>query len=125
MLFNSLHFLFFLPLVFILYWIIPFRWRWLLLLVASYYFYMSWNPAFGLLLLATTLIDYFTALKIYRTEDFKIKKYWLYVSLISNIGCLFTFKYFVFFFNSSVFFINKFSAAEYNTLENFIIPVGL
>ena len=86
---------------------------------------MSWNPFFGLLLLSTTMIDYFTGLKISRAEDLKNKKYWLGLSLICNLGCLFAFKYFLFFYNSSLFFIHKFSQGDYNVLETIIIPVGL
>src|SRR4051812_41946574 len=70
MLFNSLHFMIFLPVVFILHWITPPRWRGMLLLIASYYFYMSWNPWFGILLAGTTFIDWFAALKI---QGFKIQ----------------------------------------------------
>ena len=125
MLFNSIHFILFLPVVFILYWSIAHKWRWVLLLIASYYFYMSWNPLFGLLLAGTTLVDYYTALKISQAENPKIKKRWLLVSVISNLGSLFVFKYSVFFYNSSVFVVNHFSRSNYMFLEKIIIPVGL
>lgn len=95
------------------------------MLVASYYFYMSWNPVFGLLLASTTLIDFYTALKMSRTDDLKAKKRWLYLSLITNIGCLFVFKYFVFFHNSSAYLIGAITGGNYNILENIVVPVGL
>lgn len=125
MLFNSIHFLYFLPIVFLIYWIIDFKWRWLVLLLASYYFYMSWNPAFGILLFGTTIIDFYTARKISQTENPKKRKRWLMLSILSNLGCLFAFKYFIFFFNSSVFILNSFSQHHYQILDNIIIPIGL
>ena len=61
MLFNSWAFAIFLPIVFICYWVLPHKFRWMLLLVASYYFYMSWNAKYIMLILFTTLISYVTA----------------------------------------------------------------
>ena len=58
MLFNSLAFLVFMPIVFALYWLIPQKGRWILLLIASYYFYMSWNPKYVVLILGTTVVSY-------------------------------------------------------------------
>jgi len=125
MLFNSLHFLYFLPITFALYWLINYNWRWLLLLLASYFFYMCWNPWFGILLLATTLIDFYTALQIAGATNTASKKRWLCVSLISNIGCLMAFKYAAFFYNTSVFAIQLFSGSSMDTMANLIIPIGL
>ena len=58
MLFNSLHFVIFFPIVVAFYFSIPQRYRWALLLVASYYFYMAWKPGYALLIVTSTLIDY-------------------------------------------------------------------
>ena len=62
MVFNSFEYVVFLPIVFVLYWVIPHKFRWLLLLITSYYFYMSWNPKYVVLILATTAVSYTAAL---------------------------------------------------------------
>ena len=72
--FNSLSFLIFLPAVLILYFVIPQRFRWIWLLMASYYFYMSWNAIYALLLFASTLVTYLGGLlldgtALYSGED--------------------------------------------------------
>ena len=59
MLFNSIEFIVFFGVIFTLYWIAPKKWRWLLLLIASYFFYMSWEPIYIVLILISTAIDYF------------------------------------------------------------------
>ena len=87
--FNSLEFLIFLVVVLLLYWIIPHKFRWVLLLVTSYYFYMSWNPWLVFLMLGTTLVSYGTALAIQKTEKKAWKKLWLIMSLIVCLGVLF------------------------------------
>ena len=58
MLFNSIDFLIFFPIVTLLYFLIPYRFRYIWLLIASYYFYMAWNPVFVLLMFASTFISY-------------------------------------------------------------------
>lgn len=59
MLFNSVNYLIFFPVVLAVYFVIPRRWRYVFLLIASYYFYMSWNPKYALLMLTTTAVTYF------------------------------------------------------------------
>ncbi|MBS1653038.1 MAG: MBOAT family protein [Bacteroidetes bacterium] len=118
MLFNSLIFTLFLPIVFISYWVLPFKYRNYFLLLASYFFYYSYNPWFLLLLIGTSSFDYFCAKKIASSN---YKKTFLWLSLISNLGVLFIFKYFVFFYNTG---INLFSS-QHHLLQNFIIPAGL
>ena len=68
MLFNSLDFLIFFPIVTLLYFIIPRKVRYLFLLAASYYFYMCWNPRYALLMLLSTAITYFSGLLISRAN---------------------------------------------------------
>ena len=67
MLFNSTLFLIFFPIVVCLYYIIPDRFKNYFLLAASYYFYMSWNVEYALLILATTVVTYFSAILVGRT----------------------------------------------------------
>lgn len=100
MLFNSLQYLIFFPIVMFTYFAIPYKYRWMLLLAASYYFYMAWKPAYIILIIISTLIDYFAGIMMGRTEDKKKRKKYLMLSLVSNLGILFLFKYFNFFSSS-------------------------
>lgn len=121
MLFNSLIFLVFLPIVFTAYWLIPAKHRNLFLLIASYYFYFSYNPWFLLLLIGTSGLDFYLAKAISNSQNQAKRKTLLVLSIISNIGVLFAFKYFVFFYNSG---LSLFSNNP-QLLSNFIIPAGL
>ena len=62
MLFNSIAFMLFFPLIFTVYWTIPHRYRWFLLLLSSYYFYMSWNAEYAILIGGSTVITYISGL---------------------------------------------------------------
>lgn len=121
MLFNSLIFTVFLPIVFIVYWLTPAKYRNYFLLLASYYFYYNYNPAFLLLLIGTSALDYLLARQISLTQNQKSKKAFLILSLVSNLGVLFIFKYFVFTYNSTIQIFNL----ESSILNQFIIPAGL
>jgi D-alanyl-lipoteichoic acid acyltransferase DltB (MBOAT superfamily) len=92
-LFNSLEYLFFLPVVVCLYYLIPQRFRWVLLLGASYAFYMAWKVEYALLIFASTSVDYFVGLAMGRCEERRDRRKWLWLSLGINLGLLFTFKY--------------------------------
>src|SRR3954469_21344670 len=96
MLFNSLHFLFFLPIVIGLYYMVPHKFRWILIFVASCYFYMVFVPKYILILFLIIIIDYFSALAIERAQGQRRYVY-LCVSLLSNVLLLGFFKYFNFF----------------------------
>jgi alginate O-acetyltransferase complex protein AlgI len=101
MLFNSFEFLVFFPVVAALYFACPHRFRWVLLLAASYVFYMWWRVEYILLIVASTALDYTAALRIQHAETERTRKQWLCVSLAGNLGLLFFFKYFNF-FNDSI-----------------------
>ncbi len=97
MLFNSLAFLIFFPVVCVIYFIIPsLKWRNLFLLLASYYFYMSWEPIYALLLLSSTLLTYLSALGIDHFEKINKKKLCLAMSIVLNLTTLVLFKYYAF-----------------------------
>lgn len=98
--FNSINYIVFLPLVAVGYFALPLRWRWAWLLAASYYFYGCWNPAYLVLLLASTLVDFCVALALGRCTHPSLRPALLLVSLALNLGLLFTFKYFNFFAES-------------------------
>lgn len=125
MLFNSLQFLVFYPIVVIVYFNLPYRWRWIWLLVASYYFYMSWEPVYGLLLFATTFVDYMIAIGLSRTQAPSKRWGLLSISLIANLGMLFFFKYYDFVAET----LNGLFAwlgidAQVTTL-NLVLPIGI
>jgi alginate O-acetyltransferase complex protein AlgI len=93
MLFNSLTFLYFFALVVMLNRLVPLRWRNGLILGASVLFYMSWSPAYLLLLFATAIVDYFVALKMASLPNRRFRKPWLVGSLVFSLGSLAFFKY--------------------------------
>ena len=96
MLFNSLNFLIFFPIVIGIYFIIPMKVRWVWLLIASYYYYMAWNAKYALLLAGSTLITWLSGLLISRCESERKKKALVAFSFIANLAILFIFKYFHF-----------------------------
>lgn len=123
MLFNSLKFLVFFPLVFMLYWALPHRVRKYLLLAASYYFYMCWKPEFIVLILCSTAVDYLCALGMERRAEHK--KLFLAVSLTMNLGLLFFFKYFNFFGETLTALCRAVSIPFSAPVLHIILPVGI
>ena len=99
MLFNSIAFLLFFPVVCLVFFLIPasrIRIKNLFLLIASYYFYMNWEPAYALLLLTSTIVTWTAAIGISHFPDKRRKKICLVSSLVLNLSILFLFKYFNF-----------------------------
>ena len=125
MLFNSVEFIVFFTCVFFLYYSISHSWRWLLLLIASYVFYMSWNAAYLLLIVGSTLIDYFTGWKMGQEPVKAKRRKYLYLSLASNLGILFFFKYFNFFSESVHALASAFSMDYAVPLFQVLLPVGI
>lgn len=125
MLFNSLAFLLFLPIVFALYWLIPQKERWILLLVASYYFYMSWNPKYVVLILGTTLVSYVAGLLLEKTDKQQVKKMIVVIALIVSLGELFILKYFNFAFASVCSVLTHFSIHLSPITLQLMLPVGI
>jgi len=124
MLFNSIDFLIFFPIVTILYFAIPHKYRWFLLLVASCIFYMAFIPAYILFLFALILIDYTAAIFIEKSEG-KKRKLYLIVSILSTCLALFIFKYFNF-FNVNFAAVARFFHWNYPIhLLKLILPIGL
>ena len=125
MLFNSLHFALFFPLVVTAYFLMPFKYRWAFLLGASYYFYMCWKPEYVLLLLFSTLIDYYAALQIGKSADAKRRKFFLGLSLSLNLGTLFLFKYFNFLNASARAVFDQFNLFYNVPMFELLLPVGI
>ena len=129
MLFNSLEFLIFLPIIFFLYWFIfykNFQKQNLLILFGSYLFYGWWDWRFLFLIIFSTVIDYVVGYRIYYSKTIKSKKIYVFVSLVFNLSILGWFKYFNFFVDS---WINLVSLFGYQ-LKNYdsmsvILPVGI
>jgi len=96
MLFNSIEFLLFFPIVTILFFILPFKLRWFLLLSASCFFYMFFRPIYILILFFTIFIDYFVGIYLEKIENEKRRKILLIASIIANVGVLAIFKYYNF-----------------------------
>lgn len=128
MLFNSLNFAIFLPIVFTLYWVIGsknMRVQNILLLVASYFFYAFWDYRFLFLLMFSTFLDYFTGIKISAAKANSGKKIWLWLSIIINLGFLGVFKYYNFFTDSFTALLNHAGLKSNFGVIDVILPVGI
>jgi alginate O-acetyltransferase complex protein AlgI len=125
MLFNSLEFIFFFPIVTILFYLLPHKFRWIHLLTASCIFYMFFIPQYVFILFTTILIDYIAAIWIEKSEDEQQKKKYLIISIISTCLVLFIFKYFDFFNQNMVLLSHKFRFHYPERAINIILPIGL
>ena len=125
MIFNSLAYLIFFPIVITCYFLMPFKFRWAFLLAASYYFYMSWKIDLIYLILLTTVISYICAILIEKTENIKRKRIFLTIALISSLGVLFFFKYFNFLSVAFSNFLNSFGMGLPEYTLNLILPIGI
>ncbi len=133
MLFNSIEFLIFFPIVVLVYFILPDKIKSLWLLVASYYFYMCWNAKYALLILASTIITYISGLLIEKikhsdyavSKQIVLKKWVVAGSFIINLGILFYFKY----TNFAIDIVKKVFARAHIELNapvfDIILPVGI
>lgn len=125
MTFNSWQFLLFLPITIILNFLLPHKFRWIILLIASYVFYCFWNPALIFLILTTTLVSYVGAIVIEKSNKKPIKRSALIFSLIISFGFLIFFKYINFLIASVIDFLNLFSLKLDSITLNVILPVGI
>lgn len=125
MLFNSSQFLCFFAVIVVVYFSIPHRWRWVLLLGASYYFYMCWKPEYVLLIMVSTLYDYFLGLAIGGTKSAGLRKAYLFTSLTLNCGLLFVFKYYNFLSESLETLLECFDLFPIFPILNVALPVGI
>jgi len=125
MLFNSLQYLWFLPTVVIIYYALPTKHRWVLLLLASYFFYMSWKVEYIVLIMFSTLVDYFLALQIHKSKSQLQKKTYLIISLISNLGLLAAFKYANFFTENVNQLLSFAGSTQSLSYWNILLPVGI
>jgi D-alanyl-lipoteichoic acid acyltransferase DltB (MBOAT superfamily) len=125
MTFNSWEFLLFYPIVALLYFVLPKKFKWPTLLVASYYFYMCYQAELVFLILGTTFISWLASNVIERTEKQSLKKLCLAVTLIVCLGVLFFYKYFNFLAGSVTGIIAFFGGTPSPIALNLILPVGI
>ncbi|MCL4282908.1 MAG: hypothetical protein KJZ58_11660 [Flavobacteriales bacterium] len=125
MLFNSFDYLLFLPLVLVLYHLIPKDWRWVMLLAASYFFYMCWKPFFAIFMLLSTAVDYWAAMKMEDAPDKQVRKRYMAFSLVVNLGLLFFFKYMNFFAYNAEFLLGSLHVYYDSPVLNIILPLGI
>lgn len=125
MLFNSFEFLIFFPAVVILYFILPHKYRWFHLLVASCYFYMAFVPVYILILLGTVTLNYFSGIFLENVPE-KRRKFILILTVVLNVLVLGVFKYYNFFIDHATSFIKSFGYKTFTLpyLE-ILLPIGL
>ena len=125
MLFNSLDFLLFFPIVTILYFLLPHKYRWIHLLLASCIFYMAFVPVYILILFFTIVIDYIAGIVIENAEK-KKRKFFLTVSIVANAGVLAVFKYYNFFIGNVNDLLHSLHVSTANIpFLSILLPIGL
>ena len=125
MLFNSIEYVIFLPIVVMLFYLLPQRYRWMMLLVASCTFYMWFVPAYILILLGTIIIDYSAGILMEKHADnHKLKKRYFVISIVSTCLVLFVFKY-LGFVNDNFVALCQALSLNVNTTVDLILPIGL
>lgn len=128
MFFNSLSFALFLPIVFVLYWFIfnkSKNTQNAILIIASYYFYSCWDWRFLFLLIFSTLLDYFSAIMMENSTTRSRRKFWLWLTIVINLGFLGVFKYYDFFAESFAELLNGFGFKAHPYLIKLVLPVGI
>ena len=139
MLFNSFGYAVFLPIIFLLHWITPRKWRWALLLAASCFFYATWGPEYILVLLLTIVISYYAALYMERAGKQRDRsangkknrgaspsaKTVLVLSIIFCAGLLFFFKYLNFFSENVAALLQRFSIPMQPFTLRLALPIGI
>ncbi|GAA4319349.1 MBOAT family protein [Mucilaginibacter gynuensis] len=125
MLFNSFEFLLYFPIVTALFFFLPHRFRWQLLLAASCFFYMFFKPEYILILAFTIVVDYYAGILIEEAKTAKQKKYYLLISLIANIGVLAVFKYYNFINENITGVASLFGWKNHIPALTMLLPIGL
>jgi alginate O-acetyltransferase complex protein AlgI len=128
MLFNSISFAIFLPIVFVFYWLATgenLRRQNILLLIASYYFYACWDWRFLFLLIFSTVLDYYTGIRIHEAAYRRNRLIWLWLSIGINLGFLGVFKYYNFFVESMADGLSLLGVSANVTTLKVILPVGI
>jgi len=128
MLFNSIDFAIFFPIIFILYWFVinkKLKYQNLLILTASYIFYGWWDWRFLSLIFISSIVDYCVGLRLNKIDDKKKRKILLAISLLANLGLLGFFKYYNFFIHSLIDSFAVMGITLHKSSLNIILPVGI
>jgi len=125
MVFNSIEFLLFFPIVICIYYVIPKALKKYWLLIASYYFYMSWEPRYAILILVSTVITYLSGILLERSSGNAKRNCIVVFTLVTNLGILFTFKYLGFAIENINRFIGIFGASKVSYSLKLLLPVGI
>lgn len=125
MLFNSIDFLVFFPIVTMIFFFVPKRLRYIWLLIASYYFYMCWNPKYAILIAISTAITFFSGLLIEMTKIKRRKKIVVAASLVSNLAILGIFKYANFALQTLSDIAGYFGLETVDRRLDLLLPVGI
>ncbi|MBO4354538.1 MAG: MBOAT family protein, partial [Clostridia bacterium] len=125
MTFNSGEFLIFFPITLLLYFLLPKKWSRYSLLAMSLIFYLAWNVKLVFLILFTTAVSYFSALKIEKTERKSVKRTFLVITLIACLGVLFFFKYYNFLAETFGWALGALTGETYNFMLDLVLPVGI
>jgi D-alanyl-lipoteichoic acid acyltransferase DltB (MBOAT superfamily) len=112
-------------LTFIAYWLTPAKYRWVVLLIASYYFYMSWNTKYILLIVSTTVISYICGIFLEKNAGKKTRKYIMILGIVLSLLLLLFFKYFNFLSESVTRLLKIFSIPVNPPKFNVLLPVGI
>jgi len=123
--FNSLSFLVFFPVVVLIYFVLPQKIKYIWLLIASYYFYMSWNAKYALLIAFSTLITYLSGIFIEKYQTAKAKKTVVALSFIINLSILFFFKYFDFALENVNLILGRLGMQIIEKPFDVLLPVGI
>lgn len=130
--FNSLSFLIFFPIVTLMYFIIKPKYRYIWLLISSYYFYMCWNPKYAILIATSTIITYLSGRFIHKfnsiideKRSIRLKRLVVFLSVSSNLAILFLFKYFNFTVNILTTAFNYLHINIVLPRFDFLLPVGI
>lgn len=125
MTFNSWEFLLFYPVVLLLYFLLPKRARWIMLLIASYFFYICYQASLVILILATTFVSWGASMLMERTSRVALRRLYLTVTLVVCLGVLFFFKYFNFLADSVVGLVQLFGGHATPLTLHLMLPVGI
>lgn len=125
MLFNSIEYLIFFPLVVLIYYVIPKKCRYIWLLLASYYFYMCWSPKYAVLIALSTVITYLSGLALDKANTWgyraTLAKLIVILSCVSNLSILFFYKYFQWIVDN----INNIFHSSLSIPFSIVLPVGI
>jgi D-alanyl-lipoteichoic acid acyltransferase DltB (MBOAT superfamily) len=125
MIFTSIEYLIFLPIVFSVFWAVPRQHGWAFLLAFSYVFYMFWKVEYLLIMLTLTIIGYLSAFKIANAPTTSARRRWLAVTIVANLSILFFFKYYNFAASEASLLLQQIGSDFRLPLADVVLPLGI